>query len=269
MGGLQFCRFFLSTEKKRPASARPTLSEEQQEDGWRFIQKEGELDKSELKQLRCIHRHISRDISREGSPIHGWSEKLVQRALDSLQNDGCLSAKITRWDLTIQDFEVEVVRMLESVLPHLCDQSLWLLGEPGVGKTPLGRTIAMAFSRYNEGTGAFRSASDFDFFRGVPFSKATPALYDDGDIFAEPIKKIKAFCDVEDYETILKEGWFMVNFSRYLFALYKRSHNLCSNYERKPKLRAVLDNSYDLNAATTAATPDVETGYEKILTRTS
>ena len=211
MGGLQVRRFCLSTEKKRPASSRPSLSEEQQEEGWSFIQKEGELDKSELEQLGWIHRHISR----EGSPIQGWSEKLVQRALDSLQNDGCNSAKITRWDLTIQDFEVEVVRMLESVLPHLRDHSLWLLGEPGVGKTPLGRAIAMAFSRYNEFTGAFRSASDFDVFRGVPFSKATPALYDDGDIFAEPIKKIKAFCDVGDYETILKERWTAAKFVKH------------------------------------------------------
>ena len=76
---------------------------------------------------------------------------------------------------------------------------------------------------------------DFDFFRGVPFSKATPALYDDGDIFAEPIKKIKAFCDVGGYETILKERWtaakfvnsdlwvvYIVNFSRYLSSLYQK-----------------------------------------------
>ena len=39
----------------------------------------------------------------------------MQGALDSLQNDGCLPAKMARWDLTIQDFEGEVVRMLESV----------------------------------------------------------------------------------------------------------------------------------------------------------
>ena len=35
---------------------------------------------------------MHRNIHPEGSPIHGWSEKLVQRALDSLANDGALAS---------------------------------------------------------------------------------------------------------------------------------------------------------------------------------
>ena len=46
-------------------------------------------------------------------------------------------------------------------------------------------------------------------------------------------------------------------------------NNLCSICDNKSKLKAVLDNSYDLKAETTAATPDVETGYEKIPMSTS
>lgn len=45
---------------------KPTSPEN---DGWDFIQGHGELDKSDLKQLKRIHHHV---INLEGCPIHGW-----------------------------------------------------------------------------------------------------------------------------------------------------------------------------------------------------
>ena len=108
------------------------------------------------------------------------ARKLVQKALDSLANDGCLAKLTTRYDLTIQDFHPTFLENIyKDAAPYLLDHSLWLLGEPGVGKTPLARVTAMMFSRYHGGGGQFRSAEDFDFFRGIFFGKATPALYDD------------------------------------------------------------------------------------------
>ena len=65
-----------------------------------FVLEHGERDKGQLRQLRWIHEHINRD----GNPLKGWSEKLGQRALDSLANDGCLASLTTRYDLTLQDF---------------------------------------------------------------------------------------------------------------------------------------------------------------------
>ena len=84
----------------------------------------------------------------------------------------------------------------------------------------------MMFSRHHGGSGTFRSASDFDFFRGVFFEKTCPALYDDGEIGGELIKKKKAFSDVGDQETILKERWTAAKFVQH-------------------QLRIVLDNQYD------------------------
>ena len=69
---------------------------------------------------------------------HGWSEKLVQRAPDSLANDGCVAKLCTRYDLTMHDVEPDVREVLEVIVPVLRTHSLWLLGEPGKGKTPLG-----------------------------------------------------------------------------------------------------------------------------------
>lgn len=79
LGGVQFRKYTLTPEKRKPASSAPAP----ENDGWQFIQEHGEMDKSDLKQLKWIHHHINL----EGCPIHGWQECLVQKALDSLAND--------------------------------------------------------------------------------------------------------------------------------------------------------------------------------------
>ena len=199
-----------------------TSTEDDQDAGWDFILEYGERDRSQLKQLRWIHKHINKD----GSPIRGWSEKLVQKALDSLANDNCLAKLITRYDLTVQDLHPTFVEnIFQDAIGFLLDHSLWLMGEPGVGKTPLARITAMLFSRYHGGDGNFRTAEDFDFFRGLHFGKSIPALYDDGDVSLEPIKKKKAFSDVGNNEGILKERWTAAKFVQ-------------------GQLRIVIDNSY-------------------------
>ena len=63
-GGLQFRQFSLSTERKRPmaSSAMGTTSTEDDQDAaWDFILEHGERDRSQLKQLRWIHRHLNKD----------------------------------------------------------------------------------------------------------------------------------------------------------------------------------------------------------------
>lgn len=145
-------------------------------------------------------------------PTKGWSEKLAQRALGMLANEGCLAALCTRYDLTINDIENKVKNTLEIIAPHLRDHSLWLLGEPGNCKTPLGRIMAMMFSQFHGGDGCYRTASELNGFRGVMFTKMVPALFNDEEIGSESAKKKKAFSDVGDIETILKERWTAAKF---------------------------------------------------------
>ena len=116
MGGTQWRKYSLTAEQKKPTSSAPAPESE----GWDFIHQHGELDKSDLKQLRWIHYHINR----EGSPIHGWQERLVQKALDSLGNDTTV-AKLTKgYDLTMSDIEPVVRDIMELVVPSLRDHSL-------------------------------------------------------------------------------------------------------------------------------------------------
>ena len=77
----------------------------------------------------------------------------------------------------------------------------------GKGRTPLARAVATMMSRYHGGVGEFRSASDFGFFSGMKGSRTCPNIYDDGDICEQSIKKMKAFSDVGDEETMTKERW--------------------------------------------------------------
>ena len=221
LGGIQFKKYALTPEKRKASSSAPPP----ENDGWQFIQEHGELDKSDLKQLKWIHHYINL----ETSPIHGWQERLVQKALDSLANDTTVAKLCNRYDLTIMDIEPEIRNILEEIVPCLRDHALWLLGEAGKGKTPLGRIIAMMFSRHHGGIGAFRTTADLDFFKGIPFTKCVPALYDDGSIGMEETKKLKAFCDVGDDESMTRARWTSAKFVR-------------------NQLRIVLDNTYNPDA---------------------
>lgn len=98
--------------------------------------------------------------------------------------------------------------------------------------------MAMMFSRFHSGDGAFRSTCDLGFFRGIQFTPAIPAFYDDGDIGAEAVKMKKAFADVDDEETMTREQWTNSKFVGH-------------------QLRIVLDNAYN---------PEAEPKDEKTLT---
>ena len=154
---------------------------------------------------------------------------MVQRCLDSLATDATMCQLVTRYDLVMSDFEEDIQAIMHKIVTHLRTKAIWILGEPGKGKTPLGRVLAMMFSRYHGGDGMYRSASDFDYFRSCPFTKTIPAIYDDGDIGAEPTKKKKkkAFSNVDDTETLTRERWTAAN---------KFMQN---------QLRIVIDNAYE------------------------
>ena len=86
--------------------------------------------------------------------------------------------------------------------------------------------MAMMFSRHYGGKDSFRTTSDLDFFKGIHFTKCVPALYDDGSIGGEEVKKLKAFGDVGDEESMTRARWTSAKFVRH-------------------QLRVVLDNAYN------------------------
>lgn len=136
----------------------------------------------------------------ENPPIHGWKERLVQKAPGSPANDNIIAKPCDRYDLAIVDISQRLATVLtDRLVPSLCDHALWLIGEAEKGKTPLCQIIAMMLSRYHGGV------ADLDFFKGGPFTKRVPALCDDGSVGVEETKKskkLKTFCDVGDDESM-------------------------------------------------------------------
>ena len=71
----------------------------------------------------------------------------------------------------------------------------------------------MAISRYwihkakkeGEIAPSFRQACEFDFFRGQAGSQMRPDIFDDGTLSDQPFRKVKAFTDVGNIESMSKE----------------------------------------------------------------
>ena len=76
----------LSPQPTLMSTSKISSGQGEQDAGWELMLNHGELDKSGLKQLRWIFTQSNT----ESSPIRGWSEKLVQGALDQLANEGAL-----------------------------------------------------------------------------------------------------------------------------------------------------------------------------------
>ena len=77
-----------------------------------------------------------------------------------------------------------------------------MVGEPGEGKTPYLETLAFAMGDYyadkqgDRGLASFREGPDLDFFRAEEGTKHCPCVFDDGDLFEQRPKTLKAFLDV-------------------------------------------------------------------------
>lgn len=117
--------------------------------------------------------------------------------------------------LTLFDLDIRFLNALAPLVQSLQEKAIGFHGEPGAGKTPVARTIAMAISRHwirkaqktGEVMPSFRQASEFDFFRGQAGSIFRPDIFDDGSFCEQQFKKIKAFTDVGNVEAMSKERW--------------------------------------------------------------
>ena len=140
-------------------------------------------------------------------------------------NDGVLAVPVHDFPLTLVDVEPSVLNMLQGIFPLFLDKALGMHGVPNVGKTPLGRIIAMAMSRYwvkklgSENVPGYREASEFDFFRGEAGRQDRPDIFDDGSLPDQPMRKLKGFCDV-GAEALTKERWGAAKFCQGQMRIY-------------------------------------------------
>eukprot|EP00438_Fugacium_kawagutii_P012958 Skav206848 [mRNA] locus=scaffold3577:158736:160658:- [translate_table: standard] len=209
MGGFQ-CRNHVlrSHEDGKPEKER---SVEEWDFGFGFIEENGPRDNTKNRMLRWV----TIQTNSVDSPIYKWHPVLVEKSLRNLAADGVLAQVHSHWPLTLYDLDVRFLRALAPLMPSLQEKAIGFHGEPGAGKTPVARTIAMAMSRHwikkahkeEEVVPSFRQASEFDFFRGHSGSIFRPDIFDDGTFSEQQFKKIKAFTDVGNIESMSKERW--------------------------------------------------------------
>lgn len=233
LGGRQFKSFELSAlaTAKKPMKAVP-FEDKEDEDidaGFDYILKFGPRAPCEMQQLRWQ----TKAIRNAASPIFGWPVGLVEKALRNLASDGALARKEFQWPLplTLKYYQPWLMEVLEKVWDF--DQSAVIfLGEAGVGKSPLGRSILMAQVRQNktrfnlEGLPCIRCTPEIDFLRGEQGSVLMGDFLDDTSLSLLSMKMVKAFLDVGLYESMCWARWGATKW-----------------VQNEP--RAVADNTYD------------------------
>lgn len=209
LGGFQIRNHVLrSHEDGKPEKER---SAEEWEFGFDFIEQSGPRDNVKNKMLRWV----TVQVNNPDSPVYKWPPVLVEKSLRNLSNDGVLAQVHDQWPLTLFDLDIRFLNALAPLVQSLKEKAIGFHGEPGAGKTPVARTIAMAISRHwirkaqkiGEVMPSFRQASEFDFFRGQAGSIFRPDIFDDGSFCEQQFKKIKAFTDVGNIEAMSKERW--------------------------------------------------------------
>ena len=167
MGGYQVVRYSLQASAVASESKNVffhSLSEEDIDAGFDFIEREGPPTHHCNTQLRWI----CKQLSQEDSPISQWPERLIKEALRNLMSDGVLALPVTDYPLTLVDVNPVILNILEKIFPLFNDKAVGMHGLPNVGKTPLARIIAMAMSRYwverlkSKYKPAYRESSEFE-----------------------------------------------------------------------------------------------------------
>jgi len=214
LGGRIFKCFELTSQASRKGPKPDSSFEEKDDDdidaGFDHILKMGPRSSCEMAQLRWQ----TKELRNKSSPIFGWPVALVSQALRNLAADGALARKEHHWPLplTPKYFRAEVLKALEAIWDF--DQaSLVMLGEPGGGKSPLGRSVLFAQCRHNlerfqvQGQPCIRCTPELDFLRGEPGSVLMGDFLDDTALNLLSMKLVKAFLDVGLYESMAWARW--------------------------------------------------------------
>ena len=185
LGGRQFKLCELSSQARKGSSKAIPFEDKEDEDidaGLDYILKFGPRSTAQMQQLRWQ----TKSLRNPDSPIYGWPVALVEKALRNLAADGALAKKEFMWPipLTVKYYHAWLLQILEDIW-YFDQSALVLLGEPGAGKSPLGRSILMAQARFNtvhfdvEAEPCIRCTPEIDFLRGEPGSVVMGDFLDD------------------------------------------------------------------------------------------
>ena len=207
----------LQATAPRKQAAFEELEDEDLDAGFDFLSKHGPRSGSDLQQLRWQ----TKELREKDSPVFGWPQAPVDKALRTLSSDGALARKEFDWPLPLTStfFRPWVLEILEAVW-DFDKSSLVLLGESGAGKSPLGRSVLMAQCRRNKQIfechhrPCIRCAPELDFLRGEPGLVTIGDFLDDPTSSELSIKPLKSLLDVGLYESMSWARWGAVKWAQ-------------------------------------------------------
>jgi hypothetical protein len=217
------------------------LSDEDINAGFEYILKNAPRSTAELKQLVWQTKAL-----RKGAPLYGWPVPLVAKALSGLAAEGALAKKEFENNVILCEdhFNLRVLEAMQELINS--NDSLVLIGEPNIGKTPLGRAFLMAMCRRNARVHGLdpagcciRVTPEIDFLRGEPGDILMGDFVDDGCLNLLPPKMVKALLDVGQYESMCWARWGATKW-------------------KKGEPRCLADQTYDPNAEKLDRWPSVK-----------
>ena len=179
------------------------------------------------------------------SPICGWPEVKVEKAINNLQKFKAMADAEVFFPLNIMDLKPTWCnQILPLIVPLLASFGLFILGAAGVGKTQLAKILAMAFGRWRSTKVedasmmvlGWRRGSSIDVFRETPGTLLEAILFDD------PVPGIDCL-SVELLKSFLDVGENTLCDARYTPAKFVRNQLrvlLCNNWDATAEPQALM-----------------------------
>ena len=195
------------------------LTEHDITEGFKHIREEaprGNFDGEQLEWL-AIQKHNPKSLCHR-LILKEWG--LVKELLNKLNAKQNLATKETYYPLLWGDVSIQAQKIMKLIIPLLLTTTVLLVGEAGFAKTPLNMIVAFMLARYHSAIGNFtvqaavRMAAEIDFFRGEAGQKEVPCVFDDGDLWEQRIKLLKAFFDPTKWEAMVYARWGAAKFVR-------------------------------------------------------
>ena len=147
-----------------------------------------------------------------GNNIFGWEKGLIERSCINYGKSLAAARNKAFFHLTLKVVNAWLLNeVLGGSLARFRTTAYMLLGEPEVGKSPLGKVLAMRFSEANVAESApdgevpalgsqagYRICKSFEELRHEPGLREISELYDDGEL--EEQESVKTLTFVEDVE---------------------------------------------------------------------
>ena len=159
-------------------------------------------------------RWVTKELNNEESIIFGWKEALVKEIMQNVANERVLCQEQTVCPVTLRNIKRSfLIGVLKPMIKTMDKKALMMIGEPGIGKTFVGRSVGLALARRwarkigGERVAMLKSTTEFDFLRGQPGEKSCAWVYDDGALHEQRVRAIKSFADVGDDESMIWARW--------------------------------------------------------------